>query len=88
MKELQTLTYKGANVRTVQIDGETWWVLKDVCDLLELSSPHKVAERLDEDERNQIPVMDSMGREQSTAIVNDLYVAVPHTAMKIFYVRK
>lgn len=71
MNELQVFTYKNSEVRTVERDGEPWFVLKDVCEVLALGSPHKVAERLDEDERNQIPVIDSIGRQQETTVINE-----------------
>ena len=58
-------------IRILEINGEPWLVLKDVCDVLELTSPHKVADRLEEDERNQIPGTDSIGREQLTEIINE-----------------
>ena len=38
---LQIFSYEGNQVRTVQRNGEPWWVLKDVCAALGLSSPHK-----------------------------------------------
>jgi len=65
-------------IRVVEIDGEPWWVLKDVCLALGLFSPHKVAERLDEDERNLIPLTDTLGRSQRTAIINEsgLYAVI------------
>ena len=59
------------SIRVIMIDGEPWFVLKDVCAALEIGSPHKVAERLDEDDRNQIPFTDSIGRLQETTIVNE-----------------
>lgn len=36
--------------RTIQKDGEPWWVLKDVCDILEIKNTTDVAKRLDVDE--------------------------------------
>ena len=48
---LQIFNYDSKEVRVVMRDGEPWWVLKDVCDVLELSNPSMIAERLDEDER-------------------------------------
>lgn len=70
MNDLQIFKYNGKEVRTIQKDGEPWWVLKDVCEVLGLSSPHKVFERLDEDEkgRNQIP---TLGGEQEMTVVNE-----------------
>ena len=54
MNELTVFNYKGKNIRTVQLDGESWWVLKDVCDVLELSNPSMIADRLDEDEQMKV----------------------------------
>lgn len=71
MSEIQTFHYNNNEVRTIQHNGETWFVLKDVCQVLDLGSPHKVAERLDEDERNHIPVTDSIGRQQETTVINE-----------------
>lgn len=71
MNGMQIFNYQDKQVRTVEKDGEPWWVLKDVCEVLEMGSPHKVAERLEEDERNQIPVTDSIGRQQETTIINE-----------------
>ena len=49
MNELRVLSYMGKGGRTVRRDGELWWVLKDVCDALELSNLSMIAERLDDD---------------------------------------
>lgn len=68
---MQIFEYQGNEVRTLQHGDEVWWVLKDVCRVLSLSTPHKVAERLEEDERNLIPLIDSMGRTQKNTIVNE-----------------
>lgn len=69
--DVQIYTFQDKPVRAVIVNGEMWFVLRDLCDVLELGSPHKVAERLDEDERSQIPVTDSLGRQQETAVVNE-----------------
>ena len=71
MNEMQLFNYKSSQVRTVEINNEPWFVLKDVCAVLDLGSAHKVSERLDEDERNQIPLTDSLGRKQETTIINE-----------------
>ena len=51
MNEIQLFAYKGQQVRTVEKDGEVWFVAKDVCDILELTNPTMALENLDEDER-------------------------------------
>lgn len=67
MNELQIFNYNGSQVRTVEKDGQNWWVLKDVCEILELSNPSKVALRLDEDERSNF----KLGRQGDVNIINE-----------------
>lgn len=71
MNELQIFTYQQNAVRTVERDGEPWFVLKDVCDVLNLTTPARVAERLDKDEVSQTHLTDSLGRQQETTIINE-----------------
>jgi len=71
MNELQIFNYNGNEVRTIRKDGEPWWVLKDVCSILEIGQPIRVAERLDEDEVSQTHIIDSIGRKQEMYIVNE-----------------
>ena len=71
MNELQVFSYEGKEVRTIQRNGETWWVLKDVCDVLDLSNARMIADRLDEDDVSLAYVTDSIGRQQQTNIVNE-----------------
>ena len=70
MDNLQIFNYGEIPVRTVLLDGEPWWVLGDVCRVLDLGSPHKVADRLDPDEkgRNTIP---TPGGNQNMAVINE-----------------
>lgn len=58
-------------VRTMNINGEPWFVLKDVCDVLGLSTPARVAERLDSDEVSQAHLIDSVGRSQEMTIISE-----------------
>ena len=73
MNDLKIFNYNGNEVRTVQKDGEPWWVLRDVCAVLEMDTSQvgKVANRLEEDERKLTTVTDSLGRQQSTYIINE-----------------
>ena len=71
MNELQVFRYRSIEVRTVEINGEPWFVLKDVCVVLGIADHKVVARRLDEDEVCQTPLTDSLGREQETTIVNE-----------------
>ena len=73
MNDLKIFNYNGNEVRTVQKDGEPWWVLRDVCAVLEMDTSQvgKVANRLEEDERKLTTVTDSLGRQQSTYIIKE-----------------
>lgn len=78
MNEIQVWNYESSEVRTVQVNGEPWFVLSDVCKVLELSTPARVAERLEKDEVSQTHTIDRMGREQKTTIINEsgLYTVI------------
>lgn len=71
MNELQIFNYHDTPLRTVEKDGELWWVLKDVCDVLGIARARDVANRLDSDEAVLTGVIDSAGREQPTYIINE-----------------
>ena len=71
MNELQIFNYNTHPVRTVERDGEPWFVLKDVCEVLGISHITDTAKRMDEDEVGQTEVIDSMGRSQSTYVINE-----------------
>ena len=49
--KIQVWNYESSEIRTIQKDGEPWFVLADVCKVLELSNPSKVADRLEFDEK-------------------------------------
>lgn len=71
MANVQVFEYQNSKVRTVDMDGEAWFVLKDVCEILGISNHKMTAQRLDEDEVSQTYLADSMGRQQSTTIINE-----------------
>ena len=70
MNNLQVFNYNGNEVRTIQKDGEPWWVLKDVCGILGISKYRDTASRLDEDERGSVRV-DTPGGEQEMTVINE-----------------
>ena len=71
MNELQVFKYSGKQVRTLLKDNQPWWVLKDVCDILQLTTPTRVAERLEDDEVSLTHIADNLGRKQETLIINE-----------------
>ena len=78
MNNLQTFNFQNLPVRTVQLNNQPYWVLKDVCDVLELTTPSKVAERLEEDEVSQTHIIDALGRIQNTTVITEsgLYAVI------------
>lgn len=40
-----------ATVRVIMRDGEPWFVLSDVCKILDFVNPSRIADSLDEDEK-------------------------------------
>lgn len=67
----EIFTYEGRQVRTVTVHGEPWFVAVDVCAVLDIAQAVRAVQGLDEDEVNSTHVIDSMGREQQTYIVNE-----------------
>ena len=59
------------SVRVKEIDGEPWFVVKDVCGALGLENTTKAMSRLDRDEFTSSKVTDSSGREQESYLVNE-----------------
>lgn len=71
MNDMQTFTYNSTEVRTVEMNGEPWFVLKDVCEVLGIADHKVTARRLETDEVCQTPLTDSMGRQQETTVINE-----------------
>ena len=70
MNGLQIFTYNGNEVRTVQKDGEPWWVLKDVCEVLGIGNSRMTYERLEEDEKG-VSLIDTLGGKQQMQVINE-----------------
>ena len=67
MNELKIWNYNSSEIRTLTLNNEPWWVLTDVCKVLELSNATKVAQRLEEDERSNF----KLGRQGEATIINE-----------------
>lgn len=70
MNELQVFRYQGNEVRTVEVNGEPWFVLKDVCAVLGIGNSRMVFDRLDSDEKG-VSQIDTPGGLQNVNIVNE-----------------
>ena len=60
MNEIQLFSYgeEKRPVRTVEVDGEVWFVAKDVCDILEIKNARDALRQLDADERSNVGITD------------------------------
>ncbi|WP_269543227.1 BRO-N domain-containing protein [Cerasicoccus fimbriatus] len=58
-------------VRSINIDGEAWFVAKDLCDAIGIANSRDALGRLDDDEKDAVGVTDAIGREQRQSIVSE-----------------
>ena len=71
MQEMIPFTYEGTPVRTLSRDGEPWFVLADLCRVLDIANVGNVAARLDVLNIRQTEVENSRGQMRRTLIVNE-----------------
>lgn len=62
----ELLGFSGSDLRVAFVDGETWFVLKDVCDILEIENSRDVAKRLDDDEKRLEKIYTLLGKKEVT----------------------
>lgn len=67
VNELKVFNFESKEVRIVMVGNEPWFVLKDVCEVLDLTNPSVVANRLDEDERTKF----NLGRQGEATVINE-----------------
>lgn len=62
-------------VRTTTVDGEPWFVGKDIAEALGYANPRKaLADHVDEEDKRQgdgVTIRDSIGREQAATFINE-----------------
>ena len=59
-------------LRSVEIDGEVWFVGKDVAQALGYERPAKaIQDHVDVEDKDEVPIQDSIGRMQNTPIINE-----------------
>ena len=70
MNDLQIFSYQSHEVRKVEVNGEPWFVLKDVCSILNINNQSDVYNRLDDDEKG-VAQIDTLGGQQKMSTVNE-----------------
>lgn len=66
--EIQIFCYKSMPVRTIEVNGDTWFVAKDVADILEMRDAYNATRELDEDEKGTCKVSTPGGIQEMTII--------------------
>lgn len=77
MSEIQSFYFSGQKVQTVEIDNQTWWVAKDIAEILEYADTQTLTRRL-EDYEKSMQNLHTLGGNQSITIINEsgLYTAI------------
>lgn len=70
MQQLQQFNFNNSQVRTIDINGETWFFASDVCNILEINNVSQALTRLDSDEKNTIILNEGIGN-PNKSIVNE-----------------
>lgn len=66
--EIMNFNFEGADVRVKTANNETWFVAKDVCEVLEIGKYRDAVSRLEQDERCPVLVDTPSGEQEMTAI--------------------
>lgn len=63
---------KFGEIRVIEINGEGWLVGRDVAEKLGYKRPTKaILDHVDKEDRDEVPIQDSIGRMQKTPIINE-----------------
>lgn len=73
---MQSFGFGDQLVRAFERDDFIWFVANDVCAALGIANPRNVVARVDDDERDDVRIMDAIGREQLTTIISESAVYV------------
>lgn len=72
MNDITIFNHLGNDIRVMTDEqGEPLFVLKDICDALDLKNISDVASRLDEDGVGTTEVIDNLGRTQKTNVITE-----------------
>lgn len=70
--EVEVFTHKDfGQIRTIQLNGEPWFVANDVMRVLEVSNSKDAIRALDDDEKSGVDIIDPHGRKQKTNCISE-----------------
>ena len=72
MKDLQLFNFEGQQVRTLSTNYETWFVGKDVAEILGYKKARNaIAQHVDDEDKKEAPIQGTLGGTQSMTIINE-----------------
>lgn len=78
-KEVSIFKFENHELRAKMVNGEPWFVGKDACQMLDIKNVSDALGKLDEDEKDNIALTDTIGRQHSM-----LFVSLPGLQKLIF----
>lgn len=70
MNDLMRFEFSGRPVRVLMVDGEPWWVARDVCEVLGLGDQRQSTRHLDDDEKG-VSTIHTLGGPQQMTTINE-----------------
>lgn len=70
MNDLVRFDFQGKGIRTVTIDGNPWFVAKDVCEILEIQNSRDALRRIPEKHKGVVSA-DTLGGVQNLSIISE-----------------
>ncbi len=72
MSELQIFSFNGLDVRTVLIDGEPYFVGKDIAEILGYAkSRNAIKNHVDDEDKKDAPIQGDLGGTQTMTVINE-----------------
>ncbi|HHW7474685.1 TPA: BRO family protein [Mannheimia haemolytica] len=68
--QLSTFNFENSAIRVIAINGEPWFIAKDVCEATGISNYRDAIERLDDDEKG-VALTDTLGGKQEMNIISE-----------------
>jgi len=64
-------TFENQGIRVIEINGEPWWIGKDVCACFGDQNHNRSIGRVDDYDKRVVPIIDSLGRTQNATVLNE-----------------
>lgn len=81
MNDITIFNHLGNDIRVMTDEqGDPLFVLKDICDALEIGNTSRVADRLDSDDLTLSKVMDNRGVQRETFLVSEESSSSPNAS--------